>query len=122
MRERVVDRMEVGIIEPSVEGRHALMGEVLKQRILQEIDVEMDHVELIGSSTDSIEHHEVASDVVADTGEPQPLGNARHESSRSRRIPARKQRDVVALGHQLLGKPGDYPFRPTVQLRWNRLG
>ena len=114
MRESVVDRVEVGKVEPAVQGRHALVGEVLKQRILQEIDMEMDHVELIGPSADGVEHHEVAGDVVADAGEPQPLRNARHERGRGLGVPARKQRDLVALGHQLLGEPRDDPLRPTI--------
>ena len=110
----MIDGVEVGKVEPPVQGRHALVGEVLKQRILQEIDVEMDHVELIGPAADGVEHHEVARDVIADAGEPQPLRNARHERGRGLRIPARKQRDLVALGDQLLGEPRHHPFRPTV--------
>ena len=46
-----------------MEGRDALVGEVLEQGILQEIDMEMDHVELIGPPADGVEHHEVARDV-----------------------------------------------------------
>ena len=79
MRESVVDGVEVGKVEPAMQGRHALVGEVLEQGILQEIDVEMDHVELIGPPADAVEHHEVAGDVIADAGEPQPLRDARNK-------------------------------------------
>jgi hypothetical protein len=40
---------------------------------LQEIDVEMDHVELIGAPADVVEHYEVARDMIADARQPQPF-------------------------------------------------
>ena len=82
MGKGVVDRVEVRQIEPAVQRCHALMGEVLEQRILQQIDMEMDHVELIGPPADVVEHHEVAGDVIADAGEPQALRDAGNKLGR----------------------------------------
>jgi hypothetical protein len=71
--------LEVGQVEPPVQGRHALMSKILEKRILQEIDVKMDHVEALGSPSDVVEHHKVTGNMVADASEPQSSRHARNE-------------------------------------------
>src|SRR5215213_10804037 len=102
MRKSVVDRPEVGEIEPAVQGCHALMRQILEQRVLQEIEMEMDHVELIGPPSDRVEHNEVAGDVIADTGEPEALRDTRDKLRRGLRITAGEERDLVPLRNQFL--------------------
>ena len=45
--------------------------------------MEMDYVELIGAPADVVEHYEVARDMIADAGEPQPFGHARNQLCRA---------------------------------------
>jgi hypothetical protein len=76
MGESVVDGVEIRKVEPTMQRGHALMGEVLEERVLQEIDMEMNDVEPDGLPADVVEHHKVAGDVIADAREPQPLRDA----------------------------------------------
>ena len=43
-------RLEIGQIEPAVQGRQALAGEMAEDREMQEIDMEMEDVELVGGA------------------------------------------------------------------------
>ena len=116
VRKSVVDRPEVREIEPAVQGCHAFVGQILEQHMLEQVDVEVDHVELIGPPADGVEHHKVAGDVVADAGEPQALRNTRHKLRRGFRVATGEERDVVPLCHEFLGEIGHHPFRAAVEL------
>ena len=67
-------RHEVGQVEPAMQGRQALMRQILEEDMLQQVDMEMDDVELIGPGPDLIQHDEMAGDVVADAGKASPFG------------------------------------------------
>jgi hypothetical protein len=97
LREDAVDRLEVRQVQAAVQGRDAFVGEIPEQHMLEQIDVEVDHVELIGPPADRVEHHEVAGDVIADAGEPEALRNTGNKLGRGLRIATGEERDVVLL-------------------------
>ena len=118
----MVDRLKVGEIEPAVQRCHALMRQILEQRVLQEIDMEMNYVELIGPPADGVEHDKVAGDVIADAGEPQALRNTGNKLGRGLRIATGEERDVVPLRNEFLGEIGHHPLGAAVELGGNRFG
>jgi len=97
------------------------MRQILEQHVLQEIDMEMDHVELPGSIPHLVQHHEVTGGMIPDPRKPQRLGNAGNEFRGRPGIAASEQSHVMALTHELLGEPGDHPFRAPVEFRGNGL-
>jgi len=50
--------------------------------------------------------------------ETQSLGTDGNQACIGKRVAARKKRDFVALAYQFFGKPGDDPFRSSIQSGW----
>jgi len=59
LREDAVDRLEVRQVQAAVQGRDAFVGEVLEQHMLEQVDMEMEDVELLGTPPHLVEHHEM---------------------------------------------------------------
>ena len=99
-----------------MQGCHALVGQILEQRVLQEIDMEVDHVELMSPPADGVEHHKMAGDVIADAREPKALRNTGNKLRRGFRVATGEERDIVPLRHEFLREIGHHPFRAAVEL------
>jgi hypothetical protein len=73
--------MHVRQVEPAVQGRHRAPGEVADHRVVQQIDVEVQHVERRGKPAHLVEHDQVIGDRILDVAQPQRLRRARHQAS-----------------------------------------
>ena len=82
--------------------------------MLQQIDMEMDDVELVGAPPHLVQHDDMRGDMAADAGEAQPLRHAGNQFRRGLGVAAGKQRHIMTFGDKLLGQPGDDPFGSPV--------
>ena len=125
---RAGDRNQRHVVEPHIEGKQ--IGQVLaavqrghrpareraEQREMELIDMEVQDVEVGGPLPDAVEHQHVIGNRIAHAGvEAQSLRHAGHEFGGRDRIPAGKQRDVMAERHQFLGQVGDDPLGAAVK-------
>ena len=105
-RKGAVDRHEVRHVEPTVHRGDALMVQILEHRVLKQVDVEVQDVELILAGVHVLDELVVDGD---------PVGLARVEADRLLahrrelqarvRIAAGEQRHLMALGDQLFRQP-----------------
>jgi hypothetical protein len=93
------------------------------------INVKVNQVELVGPAEDLFDHPHMMSDGVdAVRIQPQRFLANRNESRGCDRIAAGKQGYLVSEGHQLLRKPRDDSFRPSIKtwrnafVKWRDLG
>src|SRR5437762_2452066 len=86
------------------------------------IQVTMDQVETIRHARHRIEHGGASgSRINRWPTEAQRTRADGHEGCARRRVAAREQRHFTTKVDQFFGKPGDHPFRSTVELRWHTL-
>jgi hypothetical protein len=62
-----------------MERGHTFVAEVLEERVLEEVNMEMDNIELMCPATDIVQHCEVTRRMVMDAGESQALRRAGDE-------------------------------------------
>jgi hypothetical protein len=98
------------------------MREIVKQGVRQQINVKMEDIEFVGPAPDLPQHREGASDMIANTGEPQALRRAGDQLRAGLRVRAGEQRDLMSLTDKLFGEPGHHTLGAAVKLRGHRLG
>ena len=104
-------------------GRDRAFDEVLHHREMQHVDMEVQHVELVGPSSHLLQHHEVIGQwVLDDRIEPQRDVAAADQLGGCSGIAAGEQGDVMSLTHQLLGQVGNDPLGPAIELGRYTLG
>ena len=103
--------------------RDGPLGEVTDQRIVQVIDMEMQHVELVGPPPNIVEHDDMVREWVPDRRiEPQRHVRAPHQLRSGTRISAGKQRHIVSFADEFLGQIGYDPLRAAVKTRRTAFG
>ena len=96
--------------------RHVAARDEARQRQVDEIDVEMHHVELGGALQQKFEQHHMIGDGVLNLGVEAQCGVAGgHQFGIGDRIPAREQGDIVALADEFLGQIGHNPLGAPVK-------
>jgi hypothetical protein len=122
-REGREHRLMLRQVEASMQGRHERRGLPAKQRERVVVEMEMQEVEVGRLPADLLQHHHMQGTRVANGPiEPQRSGPYRPELGGRDGIAAGEQRDIVPERDQLLGQPGDYPFRSAIELGRNGLG
>ena len=118
MSEGGIDAPELRQVEPTVQCRDGLVGEVSDQRIVQDVDMEMEDVERAGQGADAVEHDDVGRNRILDARvEPQCGVAEGDEPGGGAGVAAGEQGHVVTLPHQLLGQVGDDALGASVQAR-----
>jgi hypothetical protein len=93
-----------------------------EQRKVKLVDVEVEDVELIRHLAHAVEHQHVIRDGIPHVGvEAQRDRHATHQVRAGNRIAAGKQRDVVTLPDQFVGKIGNDTLATTIQPRRHAL-
>ncbi len=117
-----IERLEVGEVLPAVGRRHGPTSHVPKQRKVKLVDVEMQDVEILRIAADPVEHEHVVGDRVVDIGvETQRHRRAADQVGGGDRVPAGKQRHLVALPHQLIREVGYNSLGSAIKPRWHAL-
>ena len=84
---------------------------------MQQIDMEMERIKLVGPLPHRIQHHHMIRYGVDDTrGQSQRRRRNRNKLSRCLRIAAREQGHFMPLMHQRLCEIGDDPFGTPIKL------
>ena len=92
------------------------------QRIVENVNVKMQDVELLRHPTDLVEHDEMVGNRITYVGvKTKGLFTADLKSSGGDRVAAGEESHVVALPDQFLGEIGDDPLSSPVQLGWAAL-
>jgi hypothetical protein len=105
-----------------VQGGDGAATEGADQRELQDVDVEMKHVELVGALPHLLQHHRMMGQGIAHGRvEAQRHIAAGHQFGRGAGIGAGEQRDLVALTHEFLGEIGNDPFGAAIERRRDAL-
>ena len=87
-----------------------------EKREVKLVDVEVEDVELVRHLTHAVEHQHVIRDGILYVGvEAQRHRHATHQVRAGNRIAAGKQRDVVTLPDQFVGKIGNDTLATTIQ-------
>jgi hypothetical protein len=121
-RELAVQRNEVGDIEPSVQRGDMGVAGAARQRKMQVVDVEVQHVEIVRLLHNPFEHQDVMRELVdAMRVEPQRARARRDEPRRRFGVAAREERDIVTLRHQFLREVGNDSLGAAVILRGDAL-
>jgi hypothetical protein len=94
-----------------------MMRDSLEERQMNEIDVEVDHVEIGDPIAQRVEHREVCGQVGFQRSgiEANRLIAHRHKLRRGSGVGARKQGDIMAELDQCVGQVRDHPLRATVK-------
>jgi hypothetical protein len=88
-----------------------------KHRVLEQVDMEMQDIELLGALAHRFHHQQVIGNRVAHAGiETQGNFAAGHQLGRRARVAAGEKSHVVTLSDQLLGEIGNDSFGTAVQL------
>ena len=105
-------------VQPAVQRRHGLVGLVLEDREMQQVDVEMQDVELPRTASHFVEHRQVRGDVGFQRCGVQPdrALTDRYQPGGGVRIRGGEQRDVMAELHQCITENRDDSFGATVKL------
>jgi len=99
-----------------MKGRHRPAADTAGEREMQQIEVEMDDVELVGALHHLLDEHDVVGNGIGDRGiEAQGRLAGADEFGRGDGIAARKERDVVFLTNQLFGQIGDDALGATIE-------
>ncbi len=110
--------LEVRQVLASVQCGYRAARELVKNRKMELVDVEVKDVELWRHFPHLVEHHHVVGNGIAHRWiEPQRLRAARHQLCGGDGLPAGEQRDIVALGHQSFGEIAGNSFRASVEAR-----
>ena len=113
---------KVGQVEPPVKGRQALVGEMLEQRQLNEVDVKVDEIILVGIGADLVDHRHGIGNMTVDPVESQSTRRAGYQFGRRFAVAAGIERHIMAEIDQRFGEPPDDSFGPTVELGRNGFG
>src|ERR1700733_1204448 len=106
-------------VESSVHGRNRSSRETHSQRIVENVNVKMQDVELLRHPTDLVEHDEMVRNRISYVGvKTKCLFTADLKSSRGDRVAAGEESHVVALPDEFLGEIGDDPLSSPVPLGW----
>ena len=116
-REGTVDRHEVRHVEAPVHRREALVVQVLEHRVLQQVDMEVQNVELVRPLVHVMQHREVARGMITIAEKTEAFRRAGCQLGRSLRIAAGEQGHVVALADQFLGDPRHHALGTAIELR-----
>ena len=109
--------LEVGKVEAAVQGRQRAVGETGHEREMQQINMEMDDVEIVGLAAHVVQHHQMVGQGVLDGGiESQGHVRAADQFRRGPRVAAGKQGDVVALMNKFFGEVGNHPLGAAVEV------
>ena len=119
--ERVIERPDVGQVEPTVQRRHVRHVLALSHRKVEVVAMEVHDVEVGAPAVNLLEHGEVGRDSVGAAAEPKRARRGRDELRARGRVGAREERHVVSLCHQRLGEVSDDALGSAVELRWNAL-
>ena len=115
-REARVAGAEVRDVEPAVQGRDRARREVAEERQVQEVDMEVNDVELVGPLADPVEHRQMGGEVRFEIRvQPKRALAAGHPGRPGARLGAREQGDVVTELDQRVGQIGNDPFRPAIE-------
>ncbi|ESY66339.1 hypothetical protein X743_28365 [Mesorhizobium sp. LNHC252B00] len=68
LTEGCIEVGQIGQVKPAMESRYGLPGKISDNRKMKDIDVEMQHVEFIGSFTYAFEHQDMVGDMVLHIG------------------------------------------------------
>ena len=103
---------------------HGPRGKRLEERKVDEVDVEVQHVEVVGAAPHLVQHRQMRGDVGLERRRVESYGLLAHRHEERRRLGfrAREQRDVVSLIHQGIGEVGHDALGSTVKARRNRFG
>jgi hypothetical protein len=103
-------------------GRNRSSREVDSQRIVQNVNVKVQDVKLLGHPADFVEHDEMIRNGVCNVGiKPKGALAAGFKSSGGDRVGAGEESHVVTLPDQFLGTIGDDPLSSPIQLGWAAL-
>ena len=108
---------------PPVEGGDGLARHIVEQGKMQQINVEMDHIELRQPPTDLAELKQMGRQVAPKRigVEPDRLIAHRHQRRLGRRIRASKERHIMAKIDQRVAQKGDDALRSPIKPRRHRL-
>ena len=113
-----METLEFRKVQPTVQCGDGLVGEAADQRIVQDVDMEVEGVELIGEGPDAVEHDDVGRNRILYARVQPQCGFAEgDEPGGGAGVAAGKQRHVVTLPHQLLGQIGDDALGASVKAR-----
>jgi hypothetical protein len=82
LREGDIDRMIIRQVEPSMQRGDASVLKALEQRVLEQIDMEMEDVEFVRALPHLVQHDQEMGRLVLDAGESEGRRDARHELRR----------------------------------------
>ena len=115
-----VDSRQFRQVEPTVQRRHMWTAVSPRQREMQVIDVEVNHVEIFGPAVNLVEHDEVMGELIyARRVCPQRPWTRSDKSRLGDRIPASEKRNVVPLPDQFFRQIGGDAFCASIVLWWN---
>jgi hypothetical protein len=118
----LVQRDQIGEIEPAMQCRQARNLLATGKRKMQIIRMKVDEVELFRLAKDLLHHQYMMREGIDRIGvQPQRFLAGFHEVSVGYRIAARKQSDLVAQCHETFRKPGNNSFGPSIVSRRNTL-
>ena len=100
--------------------RQSPIGEIVDQRGVNYIDVEVKNVELVDPAADLVQHDHVVRQRIAHCRiEAQRCVTAAHEPGRRLGVAAGKQGDVVSLAYELFGQKRNNAFRAAIKPGWD---
>ena len=116
--EDVIERLKLGQIEPTMQGRHERHAAPLQDGVADIVDVAVNDVELVGALRQLLEHHHVDGQriaqrlVEAQRARPDDLALCR-----GRAVRRGEKRNVMAERHEFFGQVRDDALGTAVELR-----
>ena len=100
--------------------RQGPIGKVPHQRSVNQVDVEVQHVELVDPAADLVQHDHVVRQRIAHRRiEAQRYVAAADEPGRCLGVAAGKQRDIVSLAHEFFSQKRNDAFRAAIKPGWH---
>ena len=115
-----IERRKIGQVQSPVERRQGPIGNVPHQRSVKQVDVEVQHVELVDPAADLVQHdHVVRQRIAYRRIEAQRYVAAADEPGRCLGVAAGKQRDIVSLAHEFFSQKRNDAFRAAIKPGWH---
>ena len=114
--------LEICQILPAVKRGQSPSSQRAEKREMEEIDVKMENVELLRVLAYLIDHqHEVRNAVAHGRIEAERASTTGNQLGAGDRIPARKERHIVAKPDKFFGQIGNDPLSAAIETRRNTL-
>ena len=119
--EDFVDALQLGQIEPAVQGRHERHPHPAQHRITQIIDVKMDNVEFLGPARQHFQHNDVRRQIIPHCPiEAQRAAAHRLQPGFGDAVAGGEQGNIVTEGGELVGEVGDDALGAAIELGRHR--